>query len=83
MQKVAHEIQYRFGYTHVHVLVEQENGDLLFFVTTHPLGAEWRKRGERMRYQEGIIGWVAAHAEPLLVTDVSKDPRYVPGPMAR
>lgn len=80
LETVAHEIQDRFGYTFVHVLVEQENGDLLFFATTHPLGAEWRRRGERMRYQEGIIGWVAAHAEPLIVTDVSQDPRYVPGP---
>ena len=26
---------------------------------------------------EGISGWVAAHGEPLLVPDVSKEPRYV------
>lgn len=77
---VAREIQARFGYTHVHVLLEQENRDLLFFTSTHPLGTEWRRRGERMRYQEGIIGWVAAHAEPLLVADVTKEPRYAPGP---
>lgn len=80
LQKVVAEIQARFGYTWVHVLVENEARDLLFFATTHPLGAEWRKRGERMRYDEGIIGWVAAHAEPLLVTDVSREPRYAPGP---
>ncbi|MBI4670515.1 MAG: SpoIIE family protein phosphatase [Chloroflexi bacterium] len=80
LPKVAHEIQDRFGYTHVHVLVEQENRDLLFFASTHPLGEAWRQRGERMRYQEGIIGWVAAHAEPLLVPDVTKEPRYAPGP---
>ncbi|MDL1898916.1 GAF domain-containing protein, partial [Anaerolineae bacterium CFX7] len=38
------------------------------------------QRGERMHYHEGIIGWVAAHAEPLLVHDVAKEPRYAPGP---
>src|SRR5581483_4051551 len=80
LQKVVREIQDRFGYTHVHVLVEQENRDLLFFASTHPLGEAWRRRGEHMRYQEGIIGWVAAHAEPLLVADVTKEPRYAPGP---
>jgi serine phosphatase RsbU (regulator of sigma subunit) len=80
LPKVVQEIQTRFAYTHVHVLVEQENGDLLFFASTHPLGEEWRRRGEHVRYQEDIIGWVAANAEPLLVTDVSKEPRYVPGP---
>ncbi len=77
---VVHEIQDRFGYTHVHVLVEQENRDLLFFASTHPLSETWRQRGERMHYHEGIIGWVAAHAEPLLVHDVAKEPRYAPGP---
>ncbi|HZQ05551.1 MAG TPA: GAF domain-containing protein, partial [Anaerolineae bacterium] len=80
MQKVVNEIQNRFGYTYVNVLVENEQHELMFFATTHPLGAEWRKRGERLRYQEGIIGWVAAHAEPLLVPDVTQEARYVPGP---
>lgn len=77
---LVREIQDRFGYTHVHVLVEQENRDLLFFASTHPLGESWRQRGEHMRYHQGIIGWVAAHAEPLLVHDVTKEPRYAPGP---
>lgn len=27
--------------------------------------------------QEGLIGWVAAHGKPLLVNDVTQDPRYV------
>ncbi len=77
---VVREIQDRFGYTYVHVLIEQDNRDLLFFASTHPLGDAWRQRGERMRYHEGIIGWVAAHAQPLLVHDVAKEPRYAPGP---
>lgn len=80
LEKVVHEIQDRFGYTHVHALVEQANGNLQFRASTHPLSAQWRDRGEHMRRQEGIIGWVAANAEPLLVTDVNNDPRYVPGP---
>ena len=31
----------------------------------------------KLRVGEGITGWVAEHGEPLLVTDVRKDPRYV------
>lgn len=77
---VVHEIRDRFGYAHVHLLVQNENRELLFYASTHPLGQEWRKRGERLRQEEGIIGWVAANAEPLLVTDVTRDPRYVVGP---
>jgi serine phosphatase RsbU (regulator of sigma subunit)/putative methionine-R-sulfoxide reductase with GAF domain len=80
LPQVVTEIQERFGYHHVHVLLEQDNRDLLFFATTHPLGGQWRERGERMRYHEGIIGWVAANAEPLIVPDVTNDARYAPGP---
>lgn len=80
LKQVVDEIRSRFGYTHVHLLVQNEDGDLLFFASTHPLGAQWRERGERLRHEEGIIGWVAAHAQPLLVPDVTKEPRYAPGP---
>ena len=38
LPSVVREIQARFGYNHVHVLLEQDNRDLLFFATTHPLG---------------------------------------------
>ncbi len=31
---------------------------------------------------EGVWGWVACHGEPLLVPDVSKEPRYLPVPEA-
>ncbi|NIV38688.1 MAG: GAF domain-containing protein, partial [Anaerolineae bacterium] len=27
---------------------------------------------------EGLTGWVAANGQPLLIPDVSQDPRYVP-----
>ncbi len=33
--------------------------------------------GLRLPIGTGIVGWVAAHAEPLLVNDVSLDPRHV------
>jgi nitrate/nitrite-specific signal transduction histidine kinase len=32
--------------------------------------------------KEGVWGWVAAHGEPLLVADVSSEPRYLPVPEA-
>lgn len=82
LPQVVHEIQNRFGYNPVHVLLEQDNRDLLIFATTHPLGEQWRQRGERMRHAEGITGWVAANAEPLVVSDVQEDSRYAPGPDA-
>jgi phosphoserine phosphatase RsbU/P len=32
---------------------------------------------KQMKLGEGLVGWAALHKEPVLVTDVSKDPRYV------
>ena len=30
-----------------------------------------------MKLGEGLVGWAALHKEPVLVADVSKDPRYI------
>ena len=32
---------------------------------------------KHMKLGEGLVGWAALHKEPVLVTDVSMDPRYV------
>ena len=32
---------------------------------------------KRVRLGQGLVGWAALHREPVLVTDVSKDPRYI------
>jgi phosphoserine phosphatase RsbU/P len=32
---------------------------------------------KHMKLGEGLVGWAALHKEPVLVTDVSQDPRYV------
>jgi len=32
---------------------------------------------KRMKLGQGLVGWAALHKEPVLVSDVSEDPRYV------
>ncbi len=32
---------------------------------------------KQMKLGEGLVGWAAQHREPVLVSDVSKDPRYI------
>jgi sigma-B regulation protein RsbU (phosphoserine phosphatase) len=32
---------------------------------------------KRVKLGEGLVGWAALHKEPVLVSDVSKDPRYI------
>lgn len=36
------------------------------------------RRALQLKLGQGITGWVALHGEPLLVQDVSLDPRYLP-----
>ncbi len=78
LQRVGSIIQETFGYHRVNVgLIEGE--DLV-------LRARLGEGGEplnvlRMKVgQEGIMGWVAGTGEPLLVEDVSQEPRYLPSP---
>lgn len=33
---------------------------------------------QHVQLGQGLIGWAAEHREPVLVSDVSKDPRYIP-----
>lgn len=80
LQQVVNEIRDRFGYANAHILTEDENGEFVFHASTHPLGEQWRDRRVRFRPQEGIIGWVGAQGEPLLAPDVTREPRYLPGP---
>lgn len=56
------------------LLGDETTKQLVFEVAVGP-GAESLK-GLRISAEEGIAGWVASKAEPLLVEDVSKDPRF-------
>ncbi|UCC13057.1 MAG: GAF domain-containing protein [candidate division WOR-3 bacterium] len=55
-----------------------EEKDELYFVTAR--GAKGKEAKEiRVPMGKGIVGWVAKHGEPLLVADVTKDPRWFKG----
>ena len=41
-------------------------------------GLEQNSRGFSLSLGQGITGWVALHKKPLLVPDVTQDPRYYP-----
>jgi sigma-B regulation protein RsbU (phosphoserine phosphatase) len=63
-------------------LLDAENEELEISIPTGE--ASGRITGFRIPMNQGIAGWVATHNEPLLVPDVSQDPRFggdVPGSM--
>lgn len=59
------------------LLMLDEKTHELYFEIAIGAGAE-RLKDVRLKVGEGIAGWVAAHAEPVLIEDVSKDPRFNP-----
>ena len=64
-------IDYRtFG---ILLLNEQSRELEMKLAVSYGKGAETK----HMKLGEGLVGWAALHKEPVLVSDVSKDPRYI------
>jgi diguanylate cyclase (GGDEF)-like protein/PAS domain S-box-containing protein len=78
---VARAIQRSFGYYHVDIfLVDTATSYVVFKASSDPARKKaWKEQGLRFKIgEEGITGWVAHTGEPLLVNDVSQEPRYLP-----
>lgn len=56
------------------LLVDKQESGLIFKVATGKVGKQLR--GRRVSTQRGIAGWVACNGQPLIVNDVSRDPRF-------
>ncbi len=71
-----------FNYYHVQIyLVEPDGQEMVFRAGSGAAGKMLADLPLRLQVgREGIIGWVAGYGEPLLVNDVSREPRYVPEP---
>jgi len=79
LEQVVHLIQQTFNYDHVAIaLVEDDN--VVYKVGSGDLWEDphfdFRPRQLKVG-QEGLTGWVAASGEPVLVPDVSQEPRYI------
>ncbi|HIC93860.1 MAG TPA: GAF domain-containing protein [Anaerolineae bacterium] len=68
-----------FHYYNVNIsLLDPEAGEMVLRASAGEFAGE-PPLGVRVKVgEEGIVGWVAAKGEPLLVNDVSRDPRYYP-----
>ena len=56
------------------LLLDETTGELeMKLAVRYGKGAE----SKHVRLGEGLVGWAALHKEPVLVADVSQDPRYI------
>jgi GAF domain-containing protein len=80
LEEIAQALQKAFGYGVIGIALVE--GDTLVMKAAVP--HNWRELGiPALRLQvggQGVIGWVAGAGQPLLVPDVSQDPRYLPWP---
>jgi GAF domain-containing protein len=77
LSQVAHLIRDAFGYYNIGIhLIEADSDELILRAADGPLGEALIDRLRLKIDQESITGWVAHSGEPLLVNDVSREPRY-------
>lgn len=55
-------------------LLDTKTSMLVTLATLHKTG--YVQRNTRFQMNEGVAGWVAEHREPLIIDDVSLDPRF-------
>ena len=56
------------------LLIDEEKNQLYFEVAKGPKGEEVKKY--RLNLDEGIVGWVVTQNEPVVLSEVKKDPRF-------
>jgi phosphoserine phosphatase RsbU/P len=75
LQRIAHHIKRVIDYrTFGILLVNEEAGEVVMRHAVRYTGTILEKR---VKIGEGLVGWAAAHKVPVLVDDVSADPRYI------
>lgn len=56
------------------LLVDDERQELFFEIAKGEAGAALER--VRLKMDQGIAGWIATNGQPLIINDVSKDPRF-------
>jgi len=57
------------------MLIDESTNELVFEISRGEKGAQVKELF-RLKMGQGIAGWVAENNEPVLIPDVTKDPRF-------
>ena len=82
LSQVVNLVRERFDYYHVHIyLLDRDTGYMVMREGTGKPGRIMKERGHRIPLGQGLVGTVGQTGEPILVPDVSQEPRWLPNPL--